>query len=329
MDCKDFRNIVIDLFDKDVDPQIKAECKKHISQCAECKAYYESLQTTARLLRPKHSPVAKSEKIEPNSSLFALHSLLFKVAASFIGIIMLSGIAFATYHVTITSNQTEEPKVDKKFADKKMLMAFILPKDAAEWQKKRIGDGICVSWCKGTWVVNDNDSYIEEHPICRMPYMFRVKYTTVRLDGKMLDVHKLPDLPASALKKMEIHYNEEGYGTVHLSTKPVQIPLGIKGNINPDLSILLTGTPPKEAKIRSCIYVKEGIRDSYDWKDYVYTSWTDKVENISMKLEEVAIRKDHHVRVNVCKGVSLEHINRLKKLMRENGVTNYELINQK
>ncbi|MBO7129112.1 MAG: zf-HC2 domain-containing protein, partial [Prevotella sp.] len=43
MDCKEFRNIVADLFDKDVDPQIKTECEKHISQCADCRAYYEDL----------------------------------------------------------------------------------------------------------------------------------------------------------------------------------------------------------------------------------------------------------------------------------------------
>ena len=329
MDCKEFRNIVIDLFDKNVDPQVKAECEKHISQCAECRAYYEDLLARAELLSPKHSPVAKNEKTTPNSSFFKLHSFLFKVAASFIGIIMLSGIALAAYRAAIVSTKTEETKVDKEYADKKMLQAYIVPKDCKHPIIKQRGDAICVSWCKGTWIVNGDDSFVEEHPFCVWSYSFHVKNTTIRLDGKVLDVHNLPDIPASSLKKMEIHYNEEGNGTVHLSTKPVQIPIGVKGNINPDLSILLTGTPPKEAKIRSSIYTKEGIHDSYVWKDYVYTSWTDKVENISMKLKEVAIRKDHHVRVNVCKGVSQEQINRIKKLIRENGVTNYELINQK
>ena len=148
------------------------------------------------------------------------------------------------------------------------------------------------------------------------------------LDGQKLDIHNLPNLPASALKKMEI-IRKEDHLLVYLITSPTLVPTNVKGNINPELTILLTGKPPKGAIMRTSIYTQQGIHDNFNWKNYLYTSWTSEIENIGMQLEEVAIRKDHHVRVNVCRGVSQEHINRIKKLMQENGVTNYEFINQK
>jgi hypothetical protein len=101
MDCKEFKKIVVDLFDKDVDPQIKAECEKHINQCAECKEYYELLLTTTELLRPKHSPVSSANNKRQSSR----HWL--RVAAMFVGVIILSGIAFATIHL-LSQRPTEE-----------------------------------------------------------------------------------------------------------------------------------------------------------------------------------------------------------------------------
>ncbi|MBR6169965.1 MAG: hypothetical protein IKQ51_04580 [Bacteroidaceae bacterium] len=252
-----------------------------------------------------------------------------KIAASFIIVLLITGVSFAAYRAATIPKQVEETKVDKKYANKKMLHAYRLPKDAPKWQKERLSDAIWVSWCKGTWVVNGDDSFVEEHPFCDISYLFFVKNSTVILDGKVLDINNLPDLPASALKKITIHYNKDGHGTAHLSTKPVQIPVNVKGNINPELTILLTGTVPKGAYQPVTIWECKGLKDSYDWHDYTYTSWTAESDNISMKLKEVAIRKDHRVRVNICKGTPQKHIDRIKKLMQENGVTNYELVNQK
>lgn len=209
----------------------------------------------------------------------------------------------------------------------KMLTAFIMPEDCKNPYVKKHGNGISVTWLKGTWVQEDNNSFIEEHPVCTSPWLFPTKENSIRLNGKELDINNLPDLPASALKKMEIHI-EAGQRWVNLITTPVQIPADVKGNINPELTVLLTGTPPKDNPIKSSIYVKGGIHDCFDWKKYQYTSWTSTIENIGMQLEEVAIRKDHHVRVNVCRGVSRQHVERIQKLMQENGVTNYELVNQ-
>ena len=216
----------------------------------------------------------------------------------------------------------------KGFSEKKMLNAFV-PKDDAKDFIKKHGPAIAVFWLKGTWVVRDEGSYIEEHPDCRYPWAFHTKYYNVMLDGKLLDVNNLPDLPASALKKVEMETkSKEGKLTVNLITKPVQIPADVKGNINPELTILLTGTPPKDCGTKTSIWERRGNFDGFSWKNYTICSWKWDVDDISMHLKEVAIRKDHSVRINVCKGVPQGHIDRIKRIMSECGVTNYKFVKQ-
>lgn len=216
----------------------------------------------------------------------------------------------------------------KGFSGKKMLNAFIPNADAKDFIKKH-GPAITVFWLKGTWVVKDDASYIEEHPDCQYPWAFHTKYYDVMLDGKLLDVNNLPNLPASALKKVEMEMkSKEGKLKVNLITKPVQIPAGVKGNINPELTILLTGTPPKDSGSKTTIWERRGDFDGFSWKNYTICSWKWDVDDISMHLKEVAIRKDHSVRINVCKGVPQKHIDRIKSIMNECGVTNYRFVKQ-
>ncbi|MBO4549289.1 MAG: M56 family metallopeptidase, partial [Bacteroidaceae bacterium] len=214
----------------------------------------------------------------------------------------------------------------KSFSDKKMLNAFV-PKDNARDFVKMHGPAIAVSWLKGTWIEKDDGSYVEEHPTCTYPWAFHTKFYTVMLDGKELDVNNLPDLPASALKKVEIHI-KDGHGTVKLTTTHVQIPADVKGNINPELTILLTGTPPKDCGTKSSIWERRGNFDGFSWKNYTICSWKWDVDDISVHLKEVALRKDHSVRINVCKGVPQKHIDRIKSIMNECGVTNYKFVRQ-
>jgi len=210
----------------------------------------------------------------------------------------------------------------------RMLNAFI-PKDNAKDFIKKHGPAIAVSWLKGTWVVKGDNSFIEEHPDCGYPMAFHTKYYDVMLDGKQLDVNNLPNLPASALKKVEIQLRSKGEKlTVNLTTKPVQIPAGVKGNINPELTILLTGTPPKDCGTKTSIWERRGDFDGFSWKNYTTCSWKWDVDDISVHLKEVAIRNDHSVRINVCKGVPQKHIDRIKSIMKECGITNYRFVNQ-
>ena len=214
----------------------------------------------------------------------------------------------------------------ESFSEKKMLNAFV-PKENARDFVKMHGPAIAVSWLKGTWIEKDDGSYVEEHPTCTYPWAFHTKFYTVMLDGEELDVNNLPDLPASALKKVEIHY-KDGHGTVKLTTTSVQIPADVKGNINPELTILLTGTPPKDSGAKTSIWTREGIFDGFSWKNYTICSWNWDVDDVGQHLAEVAIRKDHNVRINVCKGVPQAHIDRIKRIMSEKGVTNYRFIKQ-
>lgn len=108
MDCKEFKNIVADLFDKDVEPSIRAKCEEHMGECSACRKYYEDMLAAAEALRPKYSPVAENK--ETGSSLPMPYSSLFKVAASLVGILMLSGIALAAYHAKSSGQTVIEPQ---------------------------------------------------------------------------------------------------------------------------------------------------------------------------------------------------------------------------
>ena len=97
MNCKEFKNIVVDLFDKDPDPQVKAACEQHMSECAECRQYYDDLAGVADSLQPHHSPYQKEQSSKPagRASIFTLH----KIAASFIGILIITGVTFAAIQI--------------------------------------------------------------------------------------------------------------------------------------------------------------------------------------------------------------------------------------
>ena len=246
-----------------------------------------------------------------------------RIAAIFIAAAFIGGLSFAAYHAISSKQSTEAAKE----SGPKMLGAFFVPEDCKNPIVKGRGDAITIKWTKGTWVQHDDDSFIEEHSDGG-GYMLHLKYNDVKLDGKELDINNLPDLPASALKKLEITSNGEQHWLANLITTPVQIPADVKGNVNPNLTILLTGTVPKGAYQPVTIWKSKGIKDSYDWHDYLYTSWTGQWENIRMHLKEVMNRKDHYVRINVCKGVPQKHIERIKNIMHECNVTNYELVQQ-
>jgi hypothetical protein len=256
--------------------------------------------------------VATWARFEKKTSQHPSHHWLH-IAAMFVGAIIVAGVAFAAVHI-LSPSKTHESNEAPNDSEQKMLTAL------------HDGDtivAIAVNVCKGTWIQNGDDSYIEEHPT--FSFGFRLKSTTVKLDGMEIDVHNLPSLPASALKKLEMG-RKDGRGFANLITAPIKIPANLKGNINPELTILLTGVVPQNATARSSIYVKRGLHEGFDWKEYQYTSWTGQAENVRHYLGEVAIRKDHHVRINVCQGVSNKHIDRIKKIMEECNVTNYEII---
>lgn len=245
---------------------------------------------------------------KPSSS-----GILYKIAASFIVILMLSGIALAAYH-TISSRKTAEEIADSlAIANEKLIS---LSKD---------GEAFFVTWTRGTWVVNAFGDSFREDALVRHSPSLRPNGVKIKIDGTEHDIHELLDKPASIAKKVELDMSTR---TINLVTKPVQIPADVKGNVNPELTILLTGTVPKGAYQPVTIWKSKGIKESYDWHDYIYTSWTGQWENIRIHLKEAVNRKDHHVRINVCKGTPQKHIDRIKSIMKECDVTNYEIVQQ-
>lgn len=114
MDCKEFKNIVCDLFDKEVDPQVKAQCDEHLSHCAECSEYYDQMLATTELLRPKHSPVpdrAGTYDKTVNSKLSNGKYVWLRIAAMFAGVLLLSGIAFATIYFVKSKESRVESNI--------------------------------------------------------------------------------------------------------------------------------------------------------------------------------------------------------------------------
>ncbi len=227
MKCNEFKEKVADLFDKTIDMQTQAQLDEHMKSCPECKAYYEELRETFDMLQPKEVKSEERRVLRPS---FA--SSLWKTAAIFIAAAFLCGLSFAAYHA-ISSRKTAEEIADSlAIANEKLIS---LSKD---------GEAFFVTWTRGTWVVTANgESYKEEHLVRHSPF-FRPNEVKIRIDGVEKNIHELIDKPASIVKKVELDMSTR---TINLVTKPVQIPADVKGNINPDLTILLTGTVPKGA----------------------------------------------------------------------------------
>lgn len=218
---------------------------------------------------------------------------------------------------------------EEKSKEQKMVTAWFLSDEQKKHPiMKKYGDFYRVSWTKGAWIEAWGKSFVEDRPKSDYPFAIPAKKTKMLLDGVEFNLHNVPDLPASALKKIE--QSKEGETVViNLITKPVEIPAGIKGNINPQLTILLTGTPPKDAPFRVSIFQSQGIKATFDHKQYEYITWTQKSYNIKNLLKDISYRKDHQIRINVCHGVPQEHINRLTVILKECGLTNYDFVHEK
>jgi len=218
---------------------------------------------------------------------------------------------------------------EEKSKEQKMVTAWFLTDEQKKHPiMKKYGDFYRVSWTKGAWIEAWGKSFVEDRPKSEYPFAIPAKKTKMLLDGVEFNLHNVPDLPASALKKIE--QSKEGETVViNLITKPVEIPAGIHGSVNPQLTILLTGTPPKDASFRVSIFQSQGIKETFDHKQYEYISWTQKSYNIKNLLKDISYRKDHQIRINVCHGVPQEHINRLTAMLKECGLTNYEFVHEK
>ena len=63
MNCKDFKEKVVDLFDKDIDMQAQTQLREHMANCHDCKAYYDELRKTFNILQPLDTANIRKTKI--------------------------------------------------------------------------------------------------------------------------------------------------------------------------------------------------------------------------------------------------------------------------
>lgn len=63
MNCNDFKEKVVDLFDKDIDMQAQAQLREHMANCHDCKAYYDELRKTFNILQPLDTVNIRKTKI--------------------------------------------------------------------------------------------------------------------------------------------------------------------------------------------------------------------------------------------------------------------------
>lgn len=63
MNCNDFKEKVVDLFDKDIDMQAQAQLREHMANSHDCKAYYDELRKTFNILQPLDTANIRKTKI--------------------------------------------------------------------------------------------------------------------------------------------------------------------------------------------------------------------------------------------------------------------------
>jgi hypothetical protein len=102
MTCDEFKNRIVDLFDKEVDIQTQSECEKHIAECDACKEYYEEMMETYSLLRPKASP-EKELTVKARKN----HHRIWQIAAA--AVIFFIGIVAGWNHLFSTSVVADTP----------------------------------------------------------------------------------------------------------------------------------------------------------------------------------------------------------------------------
>ena len=105
MTCNEFMKTVVDLFDKEVDAQVRTECERHMAECSQCREYYEDLKSVEEWLRPSHRlcHFARRRTME-----YSKLKTFQKVAAVFVGLLLMSGFVFALMHPFLTSSKGED-----------------------------------------------------------------------------------------------------------------------------------------------------------------------------------------------------------------------------
>lgn len=193
---------------------------------------------------------------------------------------------------------------------------------------------------QGVWVESNGASHIEEQ--C-FTWGFdntqngKVNNSVVMmLNGVPFDQNHLPKLTSNDLKKMEIKFGERNsvdvnmhskdlvvqgrHTTVNLITTPVTIPAGIEGNVPRVQTLLLPG--------KGELYIKNGKATPGDWMHCSITDWepTSYGYSVRNEFERSKTKPGFKCWIYASKETAERDISRAEALMRELGITNYELV---
>ena len=230
-------------------------------------------------------------------------------AAFVIPVATLAVIAFAkpeikTNEVQQTVLNESKPLVEYKTHDK-------VGKGYRDYYRVNFGEGV--------WIENNGASHIEEQ--C-FTYGFnnsrngkKNNMVTMMLNGVPFDQNSLPKLSSNDLKKMEIKK-----ATVNLITTPVTIPAGIEGNVPRVQTLLLPG--------KGKLYIKNGKATPGDWMHCSITDWEPTSYNYSVRneFERSKTKPGFKCWIYASKETAERDISRAEALMRELGITNYEVV---
>jgi len=259
-------------------------------------------------------------------------------AAFAIPVAALAVVAFATPEEKTSEVQQAVLTTNNDGAETKPLVEY---KTHQKWGKG-YRDYYRVHLPQGVWVEGNGASHIEEQ---FFTYAFdntqngKVNNTVViMLNGVPFDQDHLPKLTSNDLKKMEIktegkgnaalEYDANGkslsvkgqHTTVNLITTPVTIPAGVEGNVPRVQTLLLPG--------KGELYIHNGKATPGDWMHCSITDWEPTSYGYSVRNEFERSKKKPGFKCWIYASVETakKDIDRAEALMRELGITNYEVV---
>ena len=255
-------------------------------------------------------------------------------AAFAVPVAALAVMAFATPEVK--TDEVQQTVLRTNSDESKPLVEY---KTHQKWGKG-YRDYYLVHLGEGVWVESNGASHIEEQ---FFTYSFDntnnakvPRKTTMMLNGVPFDQNSLPKLTAKDLKKIEIKNAENAMlasdangkalsvkgqqTTVNLITTPVTIPAGIEGNVPRVQTLLLPG--------KGELYIKNGKATPGDWMHCSITNWepTSYGYSVRNEFERSKTKPDFKCWIYASKETAERDINRAEALMRELGITNYEVV---
>ena len=254
----------------------------------------------------------RKEVIVPSQKVihhFALWQRWRKIAAIFLAIMCLSGIAIASVAILQKHREEKEPVIDKSIESKPLV----------EYRKiSKHRNGYIVHVCPGIYVqLADDKQYIEEE----FQYYFFVDIgnLTMTVDGVPFDKESLPDLTNKDLLGIRQIINGDST-IVNLLTKDVTIPQGVIGNLPRTHTILLPG----EGK--ALMLNRKGVAG--DWVHGFIAPWEKDKFNYCMADELSRSKKvpNHKVFIYASTETEQSDIDRALSILADLGIKNYEVI---